>query len=68
MGRYLWKVTAKRIINGLPQGANVEIATTSRSSKPSGRDIAEAMEQKYGDCRISSGNCSQSNFDFEQLG
>ena len=68
MGRYLWKVTAKRSINGLAQGANVEIATTSRSAKPSSRDIAEAMEGKYGDCRLQSGNCSQSHFDFEQLG
>ena len=68
MGRYLWKVTAKRSINGLAQGANVEIATTSKSSKPNPKYIAEAMEEKYGDCRISSGNCSQTKFDFEQLG
>lgn len=68
MGRYLWKVTAKRSINKLPQGANVEIETTTSHSKPSSRDIAEAMEEKYGDCRIHSGNCSQSSFDFELLG
>ena len=68
MGRYLWKVTAKTSINGLAQGANVEIETTSRSSKPNSRDIAKAMEEKYGNCRIQSGNCSQSKFDFEQLG
>lgn len=68
MGHYLWKVTAKTSINKLPQGANVEIATTSKLSKPSSRDIAEAMEEKYGDCRISSGNCSLSHFDFELLG
>lgn len=66
---YLWKVTAKRQINGLAQGSNVEIETTSRSTKPNGRQIAEAMEKKYGDCRISQGNCnSQSSFDFELLG
>ena len=68
MGRYLWKVTAKTSINRLAQGANVEIATTSKSSKPNSKDIAEAMEEKHGDCRLQSGNCSQSKFDFELLG
>lgn len=60
MSAYLWKVTAKKQLNKLPAGANVEIVKSGTNAKPSQKEINEAFNAKYG---VDGGSLATSYYD-----
>jgi len=63
---YLWKVTAKRDSGKTTKGMSVEILKKGTSGKPTPKEIANALNDKYG-TDIPSSHCAQGYFDFEKL-
>lgn len=60
MSAYLWKVTVKRKIGKLPQGASVEIVKNNTNAKPNQKEINDAFTAKYG---VNGGGITTSYYD-----
>jgi len=56
MPNYLWNVTAIRNNGKVTKGMSVEIMKSNTNAKPSQKEIANALNNKYS-AGISDGNC-----------
>ena len=66
MSNYLWKYTANRNIGNVTKGMAVEIMKTNTSSKPSQKEIALALNNKY-NAKVHESHCGETNFDIVQI-
>jgi len=66
MSNYLWKVTANRNIGMVTKRMFVEIMKSNTNAKPSQKEIAQALNNKY-NANVNEGHCGQSNFDIIQI-
>ena len=64
--KHLWTVTAKRDAMTVVKGMKVEIVVENRSGKPSIKEIARALSEKYGIKDLGSSGLPESTFDFDQ--
>ena len=66
MSRHLWKVTANKESGEIAKGMSVEIVVKNSSAKPTIREIAQALSDKYDIKDYSGSGKSMSMFDFEE--
>ena len=66
MSTYLQKVTAIKNNGKVTKGMSVEIMKTGTSAKPSQKEIAQTLNDKY-NANVHECHCGQSNFDFTQI-
>jgi hypothetical protein len=66
MSNYLWNVTAKKNIGQITRGMSVEILKPNTNSKPTLKEIAQALNIKYG-TNIHESHCGETNFDIIQI-
>jgi hypothetical protein len=66
IANYLWKVTANRNNGKVTKGMSVEIMKSNTDSKPSQKEIAQALTNKY-NTDVHESHCGQSNFDIIRI-